>query len=377
MGLISLQDRVDLHCDTEHGSNPKSLLIVDDEPRVIDSIVRILRKEDIHILTAGSGAAAMDVIKNQTVGVVLSDQNMPSMDGIRLLEKVREYDDEIVRILLTGYASVDNAIDAINRTQIFEFLQKPWDNDALVRTIHRAFNHYALTKENKRLQRVTHEQNLQLRQLNDSLEKRVDQRTQQLAKAVREGILMLSLAAEARDDDTGNHVKRIQFMTEATCLKIGIPQDDAERIGFFSMMHDVGKIHIPDRILNKKGALTEEEWRIMKNHTIAGETILGDSSYYAIARQIARSHLEWVNGSGYPDGLKGSDIPLPARVVAVSDVYDALTHQRVYKKAWSMQATLDELMRLAGIQFDSDIVNAFVELVSAGLCEGLERCHWH
>ncbi len=372
MGLISLHNTWEPSSEPSQARMQKTLLIVDDEPQVINSIVRILRKEDIHIITAGSGVKAIEIIKSEPVGVVLSDQNMPLMDGIRFLEKVRKYDDDIVRILLTGYASVDSAIDAINRTQVFEMLTKPWDSDQLIRTLHRAFNHHFLAKENKRLQKVTKEQNLQLRQLNNNLEKRVAQRTQQLAKAVREGILMLSLAAEARDDDTGNHVKRIQFLTEATCKKIGIPQKDAERIGFFSMMHDVGKIHIPDRILNKPGKLSEEELEIMKNHTVAGEKILGESAYYAIARQIARSHHEWLDGSGYPDGLKGCDIPLPARVVAVTDVFDALTHDRAYKKAWSQDAAIEELIRLSGIQFDTDIVNAFSELVSDGLCEGLE-----
>ncbi len=372
MGLISLHSRREPSHDAPQGRMPKTLLIVDDEPQVINSIVRVLRNENIHIITAGSGARAMEIIKRQAVGVVLSDQNMPLMDGIRFLEKVRDYDEDIVRILLTGYASVDSAIDAINRTQVFELLTKPWDNDALLRTLHRAFRHHYLTKENKKLEKLTLEQNRQLRQLNNSLEKRVAQRTQQLARAVREGILMLSLAAEARDDDTGNHVKRIQYLTEATCRKIGIPQKDSERIGFFSMMHDVGKIHIPDHILNKEGPLSEEERGIMKAHTVTGEKILGESAYYAIARQIARSHHEWIDGSGYPDGLKGSDIPLPARVVAVVDVFDALTHDRAYKKAWPKDAAIEELIKLSGKQFDTDIVNSFADMVSGGLCEGVE-----
>jgi putative two-component system response regulator len=372
MESISLQSEPSSDSQPAGTCIPKTLLIVDDEPQVVRSIERALRREDIHILTAGSGAKGLEIVRRQPVGVVLSDQNMPAMDGISFLEKVRDFDDEIVRVLLTGYASVDSAIDAINRTHIFEFLTKPWDGDLLKRTIQRAFGHHILTKENKRLQQLTSEQNRQLRQLNNGLEKRVAQRTQQLADAVREGILMLSLAAEARDDDTGNHVRRIQYLTEAICLKIGILQQDAEQIGFFSMMHDVGKIHIPDCILKKPGSFTEEERQIMQHHTIAGERILGDSSYYAVARQIARSHHEWLDGSGYPDGLKGTDIPLPARVVAVADVFDALTQARVYKKAWPISRAIDELNKKAGTQFDTDIVKAFIELVSDGLCEGLE-----
>lgn len=372
MELTSLHSKADPVPGRMRGESEKTLLIVDDEPQVINSIVRTLRRENISIVTAVSGAQAMEIIKSQPIGVVLSDQNMPAMDGISFLERVRSYDDQIVRLLLTGYASVDSAIDAINRTQIFEFLTKPWDSDNLKSAIRRAFKHHSLTLENKKLQRITHDQNRKLRQLNASLEKRVAQRTEQLATAVREGILMLSLAAEARDDDTGNHVKRIQYLTEATCLKLDLPKNDAKRIGFFSMMHDVGKIHIPDKILKKKGRLDENEMAIMRNHTIAGEKILGDSSYYAIARQIARSHHEWIDGSGYPDGLKGIQIPLPARIVSVVDVFDALTHKRAYKEAWSIDDALNEIMKLAGKQFDRDIVNAFIDLASHGLCEGLE-----
>jgi putative two-component system response regulator len=150
-------------------------------------------------------------------------------------------------------------------------------------------------------------------------------------------------------------------------------EEVSERIGFFSMMHDVGKIHVPDNILNKNGPLSEKQWQVMKEHTIAGEKILGNSPYYSIARQIARSHHEWLDGSGYPDGLKGVNIPLPARVVAVADVFDALTHERPYKKAWPTYEAIKELKRLAGRQFDTDLVSAFVEIVSNGPLDDMEN----
>jgi putative two-component system response regulator len=346
----------------------KSLLVVDDEPQIINSIVRSLRRSrDFEILTAGSGPEGLDIINNDgNVAVVLSDQNMPEMDGIRFLEKVREYDKDIVRLLLTGHAKIDDAIEAINRSQIFEYLTKPWEPEALKNTLQRAFDHYELTKENRRLHLMTLEQNTRLRQLKDTLEEQVKERTLQLATAVREGVLMLSIAAEARDDNTGDHVKRIRKLTQLLSLKIGMKEEAAERIGFFSMMHDVGKIHVPDNILNKKGPLSEKQWRVMKEHTTAGEKILGNSPYYLIARQIARSHHEWMDGSGYPDGLKGVKIPLPARIVAVVDVFDALTHERPYKKAWPTHEAVEELKRLAGRQLDTDLVSAFVQIVSNG-----------
>jgi cyclic di-GMP phosphodiesterase len=349
------------------------LLVVDDDPRVVSSIKRVLHSENMEILSAGSGLEALDIVKSNHVGVVLSDQRMPEMDGVSFLSHVRDYDPDVVRLLLTGYASVDSAMDAIKRSQIFEYLTKPWEPDALKGALHRAFEHHFLTKENQRLQRLAQQQNFQLRQLNNTLEMRVKERTSQLATAVREGISMLSLAAEARDDTTGDHIRRIQHLTHCTCLMLGQPEAQAEQVGFFSMMHDVGKIHIPDHILNKKGSLAPEEWRIMQSHTIAGEKILGSSPYYEVARQIARSHHEWVDGSGYPDGLKDSAIPLAARIVSVVDVYDALTHERPYKKAWPVEKALSEIRRLTGRQFDAGVVEAFSNAFSKGLCGDMEQ----
>lgn len=351
----------------------KSLLVVDDEPQIIKSIVRSLKHLEQEILTAGSGQQGLDILKNnRNIAVVLSDQNMPEMDGTLFLEKVRQYDKDIVRLLLTGHAKIDNAIEAIKRSQVFEYLIKPWEPEALKNTIKRAFDHHELTKENRRLHLVTLEQNTRLRRLNDTLEEQVKERTLQLAEAVREGVLMLSIAAEARDDNTGEHVKRIRKLTKLLCLKIGMRGEEAQRIAFFSMMHDVGKIHVPDLILNKNGPLSEKEWTVMKDHTTAGEKILGNSPYYSIARQIARSHHEWLDGSGYPDGLKGVKIPLPARIVAVVDVFDALTHERPYKKAWPRHEAVEELERLAGRQFDTDLVSAFVEIASNSPIDDME-----
>ena len=171
---------------------------------------------------------------------------------------------------------------------------------------------------------------------------------------------MLALAAEAKDDDTGDHVNRIKNMTFAICSELGMFDDESEEISSSSIMHDVGKIHIPDQILKKPGKLTKDEWSIMKAHTTAGEKILGNKPFYKTARKIARNHHERWDGTGYPDGLKGQAIPLSARIVAVADVYDALTHARVYKTAWPRGKAIEEMTRMAGKIFDPDILNIFL-----------------
>jgi len=337
-----------------------SLLIVDDEPNVISSLKRQLRKEDFTIFSAGSGIEGISLLDDQDVGVVISDMMMPGMDGIAFLNLVKERKPDTVRLLLTGHGSMENAVDAINRSRIFEYLIKPWEANKLINSLHRAFEHYNLTVENQRLQQLTHKQNTELRVINKNLDQLVKERTLALEDATKEGIYMLALAAEAKDDDTGNHVNRIENLTLAICSELGMSDDESEKISYFSIMHDVGKIHIPDHILKKPGKLTEDEWTIMKSHTTAGEIILGKKVFYKTAREIARSHHERWDGNGYPDGLKKQAIPLSARIVAVADVFDALTHARIYKPAWSKEKAIKKMMQLSGKFFDPDILNVFL-----------------
>lgn len=338
----------------------RSLLIVDDEPYVISSLKRQLKKEDFTIFSAGSGSEGMELLNDQDIGVVISDMMMPEMDGVTFLNLVKERKPDTVRLLLTGYASMENAVNAINQSRIFEYLTKPWKANKLINSLHRAFEHYNLTAENQRLQRLTHKQNAELKIINKNLDQLVKERTLDLEDATKEGIYMLALAAEAKDDDTGDHVNRIKNVTLAICLELGLSDDESEEISYFSIMHDVGKIHIPDNILKKPGKLTKDEWSIMKSHTTAGETILGKKVFYKTAREIARSHHERWDGTGYPDGLKKQAVPLSARIVAVADVYDALTHARIYKPAWPKEKAIKEMTLLAGKTFDPDILNVFL-----------------
>ncbi len=339
----------------------RTLLLVDDEPNVISSLKRQLRHEDYTIYSANSGKAGLDLLEEHDIGVVLSDQMMPEMDGVTFLEMVKQHNPDIIRMLLTAYASLNNAMEAINRSQIFCYLSKPWSLEGLKGTIVSAFDHYNLTIENKRLQELTHAQNKQLRDMNENLEGLVHKRTLQLEEAVQEGIVMLALAAEAKDDDTGEHIHRIRALTHGICKNLGLSPEESEQISFFSIMHDVGKIHIPDRILRNKGPLSDEDWAVMKTHSVAGEKILGNKPFYQTAREIARSHHERWDGSGYPDGLKGESIPLCARIVTVADVYDALIHERSYKPAWPRDKAIAEMKSLSGKLFDPGILEVFLK----------------
>ena len=348
----------------------RNLLIVDDEPAIIRSLERELRPEGYAIHTAATGAKGLDLLKQRDFGVILSDYMMPEMDGIAFLELAKEQMPDSARILLTGYGSLNNAMNAVNFSHIFGYLTKPWPAGLLKETIARGFEHHQLIRENKELQRVTSAQNDLLKCANENLEDQVRERTRQLQEALREGLKMLALAAEAKDDSTGDHINRIQKITAEICRGLGLPREQCDLISFSSIMHDVGKIHIPDNILKKAGPLSPEERRIMQTHTAAGEKILGENAFYETARQIARSHHERWDGTGYPDGLKGEEIPLSARIVAVADVYDALTHERPYKAAWTMEKALSEMRSLSGALFDPIILDIFMRYASREVSDG-------
>jgi putative nucleotidyltransferase with HDIG domain/PAS domain S-box-containing protein len=202
-------------------------------------------------------------------------------------------------------------------------------------------------------------QAIDLKHHSERLEQRVRARTAELHDANMEAIYMLAVACEARDDDTGAHVRRMQKISEALALELGLEAAEAERIGYSAILHDVGKMHVPDSVLKKPGPLTDEEWVRMRAHTTVGERILSSKPFFEIARRIARSHHENWNGSGYPDKLRGTDIPLAARIVHVADVFDALIQPRVYKPAWPIAKAREHLEAHAGLHFDPDVIDAF------------------
>jgi hypothetical protein len=191
----------------------------------------------------------------------------------------------------------------------------------------------------------------------------LDRQLEATRSAEREAVLILARAAEAKDEHTGEHVARVGDLSARLARSVGMPEDTVADFGFAAMLHDVGKLHVPDRILLKPGALDEAEWSIMRRHAIWGAEILGGSSAFERARVICRWHHENWDGSGYPDGLRGEKIPLPARIVRLVDVFDALLSDRPYKPAWDLERCLDEIGRNAGRQFDPELVPIFLALI--------------
>jgi putative nucleotidyltransferase with HDIG domain len=195
----------------------------------------------------------------------------------------------------------------------------------------------------------------------------------EIAQRQRDGMVALARGAEAKDTDTGDHVVRVQLVAEELARAAGIDADRAADIGWSAMLHDVGKLHVPDRILLKPGPLSADEWVIMRRHPVWGAEILAQGEGFEVARRIARWHHENIDGSGYPDGLRGERIPLEARIVRIADAYDAMTHHRPYKPARATEWALEELARCAGTQFDPELARLFIDLVrnDVGLAERL------
>lgn len=201
----------------------------------------------------------------------------------------------------------------------------------------------------------------------------LERRRRRLEVQNRQTMAMLAALVEARDTDAGAHLHHIQHFSRALALHVGLAESEAQEIAYASLVHDVGKANVPDAILKKPGPLTSQERIVIQEHTKMGDDLLAENSDFAMARQVARSHHEHWDGSGYPDGLKGEEIPRSARIVAVADVYDALISVRPYKEAWTSDAAIRELRRIAGAHLDEALVGAFVELWEWGVIERITQ----
>ena len=196
-----------------------------------------------------------------------------------------------------------------------------------------------------------------------------------LRDASLEAIFMLSVAAEAKDDVTGSHIQRVQHFSKALASALGLSETEAEEIGYSSMMHDIGKMYVPDAILRKAGPLGRDEWDVMVQHPANGVVILRDKPFYVVAREIAGNHHERWDGKGYPGKKRGEEIPLSARIVKVADVFDALTSRRPYKEAWSEEAAVKELVAQRGTALDPRVVDTFVCLYQEGAVSRIRRAY--
>ncbi|HEY8035688.1 MAG TPA: HD domain-containing phosphohydrolase [Methylobacter sp.] len=307
-----------------------TLLLVDDDPDVLATLTRSFRKS-YKTLSAEGGEAGIAFLNEHPVDLIICDQRMPNISGDQVLSHALQVQPEAIRILLTGYADVESLMTCVNDAHIYKYVTKPWDPAELNLTVVRALESLVLKRD-------------------------LDIAREQLETAYKDAVVMLCLAAEGKDQDTASHLYRVQHYTEALAIAMGIGSEEAAHMGLMSMLHDIGKLSTPDAILKKPDKLTEEEWAIMREHPLNGVRILGNNPFYETAREISAGHHENYDGSGYPQRLKGDDIPLSARIVKIADVFDALTTQRPYKKPWTMETAIAHIESHAGIMFDPAMV---------------------
>ncbi|MHA1599138.1 MAG: response regulator [Alphaproteobacteria bacterium] len=330
------------------------ILIVDDNPANVQLLDMMLEMEGFENVSSTSDPREVEALHNENnYDLILLDIRMPHLDGFQVMEMLSEVhkDDYLPIIVLTAQKDMETRIKAL-QGGAKDFLTKPFDRAEVMHRIDNMLEVRFLYNERKNQAEV--------------LERKVRERTQELQETRLEIIRRLGRAGEFRDNETGMHVIRMSKSCQRLAIAAGLGEDMAEQIMQASPMHDVGKIGITDKVLLKPGKLDADEWEHMKTHAQIGADIIGDhpSEVMQMAREIAITHHEKWDGTGYPSGLKGTDIPIVGRIAAVCDVFDALTSERPYKEAWTVEKAVSFLNENAGSHFDPDLVGHFNDILA-------------
>jgi len=326
------------------------ILIVDDEIEITEILADLL-SEVYDCLRAGSAEEALQRLTEHEFQLVISDITMPGMSGLDMIPHVKELSPDTVVVMISGMQTVESAIGAL-RLGAFDYLMKPFDLRQVEAVVKRALEHYELVVAKKRYE--------------NHLEELVEQRTIELDKALnslegsyRSTLKALTAALETRDSETHGHSERVVTYSLRLGREYGLNSAEMKALEFGSLLHDIGKIGVPDSILRKPAKLTEEEWVRMREHPLHGQQILrGIEFLQGASRVVAQHHEKW-DGTGYPLGLQKEEIDICARIFAVADAFDAITSDRVYRRGKSYEAAAQELDDWAGRQFDPKVVEAF------------------
>jgi putative two-component system response regulator len=342
------------------------ILAVDDQVQNVTIIERLLRRAGFdHVITTTHPQQARPLFEQHRPDLVLLDLHMPDLDGFGVLDQLMPLLPQggiLPVVFITADADTHLKKRALS-LGAQDFVHKPFDATEIVLRIRNLLEARYLY--------------LALQAQHETLEARVQERTEELEQAQLDILHRLSRAADFRDDDTMQHTERVGRLSVAIARELGMEPEEVDLLRLAAPLHDLGKIALPDSILLKGGGLSDDEFAMVKTHTQIGARLLSGSTHplLQMAEEIARTHHEQWDGSGYLEGLNGESIPLVSRIVAVADVFDALTHARTYKKSWPLQEVLDELQRQKGRQFDPGVVDALLRIVARGdlTAEGLRE----
>ncbi len=328
------------------------ILIVDDEEVVCDLLSRWLAAEGHACAIAPDGATALELLAQEPYDLMMLDIEMPGMSGVEVLAEAKANWENLAVIMVTGNSDRESGQRCID-LGAHSYLLKPFDEREALLNVATALHERG---------RLLAEAGQRLR-----LEEEVRRRTEDLRRREEEIALRLVAAAEYRDEDSSAHIRRMGMYAEALARALGWSLGDVDLIRVAAPMHDIGKIGIPDGILLKAASLTPEEFEVVKQHTTIGARMLEGSNIplLQMAEQIALAHHEKWDGSGYPHGLAIEDIPMPARIVAVADVFDALTSTRAYRAAFDEDTALDMMEAARGSHFDPEIFDVFIDVLPA------------
>jgi len=326
------------------------ILIVDDEVEITEILADLL-SEEYECTRAGSAEEALAGLHEGEFQLVISDITMPGMSGLDMIPHVKELSPDTVVVMISGMQTVESAIGAL-RLGAFDYLMKPFDLRQVEAVVKRALEHHDLVVAKQRYE--------------NHLEELVEQRTAELDRALnslegayRSTLKALTAALETRDSETHGHSERVVSYSLRLGREYGLNSEEMKALEFGSLLHDIGKIGVPDSILRKPAKLTEEEWVRMREHPLHGQQILrGIEFLQGAARVVAQHHEKW-DGTGYPLGLRSEEIDICARIFAVADAFDAITSDRVYRRGKPYEAAAQELDDWAGRQFDPKVVEAF------------------
>jgi putative two-component system response regulator len=330
-----------------------NILLVDDQAVNVTLLSRILKHAGYqHIYSTTDSRQAVALYMEHNIDLLLLDIRMPHLDGFDVMQQLQSQitNDYLPILVLTAELTSETRSKALSNGAK-DFLTKPFDREEVLLRIRNILE-----------VRILHNQ---IRQQNENLEDAVKKRTQELEDSRLEIIQRLGVAAMYKDNETGNHVLRMSKFSQLLAKAAGLSDELADIILYTAPMHDIGKIGIPDRVLLKPGKLDAEEWEIMQSHvTIGGEILSGsDSELMVTARNIALSHHEKWDGSGYPNGTSGEDIPIEGRICAICDVFDALTSERPYKEAWPLEKAINLIREESGRHFDPTLTILFENIL--------------
>jgi putative two-component system response regulator len=327
-------------------------LIVDDEPRLRQVFVHLMRSDGFNCVEAENGEEAIAVLEREPVTLVMSDLRMPRLDGIELLREIRARWPDTAVVMITAVADVEVAVSCL-AVGAMDYLTKPFHLEEVRARVAQALEKRRLVLENRGYQ--------------ESLREKVAVQASRLEELFLASVQSLAEALEVKDPYTRGHSVRVSHYSAVIAREMGLGAELLRRVELGGHVHDIGKIGVREDLLNKPGKLTNEEYQHIMTHPMVGWKILAPLlGEMPEALNIVRSHHERFDGSGIPDGLAGTDIPLEARIAAAADCFDAMTSDRTYRPGLSMEEALAEIVRCSGAQFDPCVVEAMMAAVDTG-----------